>query len=129
MSGAVPIVPFTEPRKAIEWLSAAFGATPILIVPPDPDLPLRHAEVRIGTGVVMVDDAECGGAFTLPGPVALYVVIDTPAEVDALHDRASAAGAEIIGELTDQDYGSREFGARDPYGNVWSFGTYRPASA
>ena len=28
--------------------------------------------------------------------------------------------------LTDQDYGSREFAARDPHGNVWSFGTYRP---
>lgn len=28
-------------------------------------------------------------------------------------------------ELTDQDYGSREFTARDPEGNLWSFGTYR----
>jgi len=28
-------------------------------------------------------------------------------------------------ELTDQDYGSREFAARDPEGNVWCFGTYR----
>jgi uncharacterized glyoxalase superfamily protein PhnB len=24
------------------------------------------------------------------------------------------------------DYGSREFTARDPEGNVWSFGTYDP---
>jgi uncharacterized glyoxalase superfamily protein PhnB len=31
--------------------------------------------------------------------------------------------------LTDQDYGSREFAARDPHGNVWSFGTYRPVTA
>jgi uncharacterized glyoxalase superfamily protein PhnB len=29
-------------------------------------------------------------------------------------------------ELTDQDYGSREYAARDPEGNVWCFGTYRP---
>ena len=29
-------------------------------------------------------------------------------------------------ELTDQDYGSREYAARDPEGNLWSFGTYRP---
>ena len=28
--------------------------------------------------------------------------------------------------LTDQDYGSRRFAARDPHGNVWCFGTYRP---
>lgn len=29
-------------------------------------------------------------------------------------------------ELTDQDYGSRDFIARDPEGFVWTFGTYRP---
>jgi uncharacterized glyoxalase superfamily protein PhnB len=46
-------------------------------------------------------------------------------EVDSLHDRARDAGAEISMELTDQDYGSRDFAARDPEGNVWSFGTYR----
>ena len=45
---------------------------------------------------------------------------------DALHDRAAAGGAEIVMGLTDQDYGSREFAARDPHGNVWCFGTYRP---
>ena len=28
--------------------------------------------------------------------------------------------------LTDTDYGSRDFSARDPEGNVWSFGTYAP---
>ena len=39
-----------------------------------------------------------------------------------------AAGAEIVRGLTDQPYGSREFAARDGAGNVWSFGTYRPAA-
>ena len=29
-------------------------------------------------------------------------------------------------ELTDTDYGSRDFSVRDPEGNVWSFGTYAP---
>jgi uncharacterized glyoxalase superfamily protein PhnB len=27
---------------------------------------------------------------------------------------------------TDLDYGSRDYGARDPEGNRWSFGTYAP---
>jgi uncharacterized glyoxalase superfamily protein PhnB len=45
-------------------------------------------------------------------------------DIDALHDRAVAAGAEIVYPLTDQDYGSRDFAARDPFGNVWAFGTY-----
>jgi uncharacterized glyoxalase superfamily protein PhnB len=41
-------------------------------------------------------------------------------------ERARAAGADVARELTDMDYGSREFSARDPEGNVWSFGTYDP---
>lgn len=36
-------------------------------------------------------------------------------------------GAEIVMGLTDQDYGSHEFAARDPHGNIWGFGTYRPS--
>jgi hypothetical protein len=31
--------------------------------------------------------------------------------------------------LTDQDYGSREFAARDLEGNVGCFGTYRPGAS
>ncbi|GAA1669753.1 hypothetical protein MMUR_32340 [Mycolicibacterium murale] len=127
LNGAVPIVPYVNPRAAISWLEKAFDATPTLVVPPEPDQPLAHAEVAVGTGVVMIDDAErTDSPFALPGPVVLYVVVDDP---DALHARAEAAGAEIIMPLTDQDYGSREFAARDPHGNVWSFGTYRPSSA
>ena len=37
-----------------------------------------------------------------------------------------AAGAEILQELKDEHYGSRGYMARDPEGNEWYFGTYRP---
>jgi uncharacterized glyoxalase superfamily protein PhnB len=53
------------------------------------------------------------------------VIVDDP---DAHHARAVAAGAEIVLELHDQDYGSRDYSARDPEGYVWHFGTYRPAA-
>src|SRR6478672_9968611 len=46
-------------------------------------------------------------------------------DVDAVHQRAKAAGAEIIAEPYDTDYGSHDFAAADPEGNRWSFGTYR----
>jgi uncharacterized glyoxalase superfamily protein PhnB len=128
MNGAFPIVPYARPREAIAWLEGAFGAEATAVYPPEPDQPLVHAEVRVGSGLVMINDAERadGGPFALPGPVLVYVVVDDP---DALHDRAAGAGAEIVMGLTDQDYGSREFAARDPHGNVWSFGTYRPVTA
>ena len=44
---------------------------------------------------------------------------------DALYERVTAAGADIIRKPGDTDYGSREFALRDPEGNLWSFGTYR----
>lgn len=37
--------------------------------------------------------------------------------------------SEVVMELTDQDYGSRDYVARDPEGNLWCFGTYRPEAA
>ena len=47
----------------------------------------------------------------------------TPTRVFA---RAKAAGAKILEEPTDRDYGSRDFICADPEGNIWSFGTYWP---
>jgi uncharacterized glyoxalase superfamily protein PhnB len=126
INGAFPIVPYPDERAAIAWLERALGAEAIAVHPPEPDQPVVHAEVRVGTGVVMLNRANRsdGSPFVSPGPVLLYVVVDDP---DALHDRAVAAGAEIVRGLMDQDYGSRDFAVRDPGGNVWSFGTYRPS--
>ena len=59
-----------------------------------------------------------------PGGFGAYVVTDEP---DALYARATAAGAEVLTELHETDYGSRDFAVRDPEGNRWSFGTYRGA--
>jgi uncharacterized glyoxalase superfamily protein PhnB len=61
-----------------------------------------------------------------PGVGSAYVVVDDP---DAHHERARAAGAEILMGLTDQPYGSREYTARDPEGVLWSFGTYDPSTS
>jgi uncharacterized glyoxalase superfamily protein PhnB len=57
-----------------------------------------------------------------PGTFGAYVVTDDP---DKLFARATAAGATVLRELHDTDYGSRDFAVRDPEGNNWSFGTYR----
>jgi uncharacterized glyoxalase superfamily protein PhnB len=57
-----------------------------------------------------------------PGSFGCYVVTDDP---DGLHERAVAAGARIVRELYDTDYGSRDFVVLDPEDNRWSFGTYR----
>jgi uncharacterized glyoxalase superfamily protein PhnB len=57
-----------------------------------------------------------------PGSSGAYVATD---HVDDIYQRAVKAGATIVRELNDTDYGSHEFACRDPEGNLWSFGTYR----
>ena len=85
-----------------------------------------HAELRWPEGGgVMLGSAERGeGEFSdrPTGASSVYVVTDEP---DALYARATAAGAEVVRGLRDEDYGSRGFSVRDPEGNLWSFGTYR----
>ena len=53
----------------------------------------------------------------------VYVVVP---DLDGHCARARDAGAEIVREPNDTDYGSREYGARDPEGLAWHFGTYQP---
>ncbi|GAA3982588.1 VOC family protein [Actinomadura viridis] len=110
-----PLVKYRDPAKAMDWLEQAFGFVP-LAAHKDDDGRVVHAEMRYDTGIVMFGAGEPGG----PG---VYVAVDDP---DAHHDRAREAGAEIFRGLSDQSYGSRDYAARDPEGNEWYFGTYRP---
>jgi uncharacterized glyoxalase superfamily protein PhnB len=117
-----PVVRYADPATAIRFLVDAFGFTEHE-VHKGPDGDIAHAELSFGDGMVMLGPSAGPEAVFDTGAQSIYVVAD---DVDALHDRAIAAGAEIVYPLTDQDYGSRDFSAKDPAGNVWSFGTYRP---
>ncbi len=57
------------------------------------------------------------------GKQSIYIIVD---DADAHHARAKAAGAEIVMEVADQDYGGRLYSCRDPEGHLWNFGTYDP---
>ena len=126
----IPYIRYEDPRAMLDWLGRAFGFEARAVHEGDGGQ-VEHAEVTFGTGMVMVGPTREDGASTATTPRQLggaatggiYVVVDDP---DAHCERARAAGAEIVRELTDQDYGSREYSARDPEGHTWSFGTYRP---
>lgn len=116
-----PVLHYSDPDKALRFLIDAFGVEE-KAVHRDPDGDVAYVEAAIGDCWFGFGRTSEGSPFDL-GPTALYVAVD---EVDALHDRAAGAGAEIVMPPTDQDYGSRDFAARDIEGNVWCFGTYRP---
>ncbi|WP_049568172.1 VOC family protein [Nonomuraea sp. SBT364] len=106
---------YQDCEAGIDFLIRAFGFT-VHELSKDDRGAVEHAELLVGDDLVMVGPGVTGG----PG---VYVAVD---DVDAHHDRARAAGAEITMGLTDQPYGSREYGCKDPQGNTWYFGTYRP---
>lgn len=115
MSSISAVIRSKDARATIDFLTEAFGFAAGDVH--EHEGAVAHAEVWHGDAVVML-----GGAAT-DSPAWLYVVVDDP---DAHHDRAKAAGAEIVMGLTDQDYGSRDYAAKDIDGNTWNFGTYRP---
>lgn len=85
---------------------------------------VQHAQLSWppGGGVMLGSVRDDGGWTVAPGNTGCYLVAD---DVDALFDRAVAAGAEVFRPLHDTDYGGREFAVRDPEGNLWSVGSYR----
>jgi uncharacterized glyoxalase superfamily protein PhnB len=116
---------YRDADAAIDWLTATLGCRE-REVHRDPDGGVVHAELELGSAVLMLSSAGIGREpfRSLPaGNALVYVAVDA---VDELFARAEQAGADIALPLTDTDYGSRDFTLRDPEGTLWSFGTYRP---
>ncbi len=80
-----------------------------------------HAEVRIGDTTLMMGGGLAGKKF--PGtlqPNALHIYVE---DADAVTQRAIAAGATLIDEVRDQEYGERSSTVRDQAGNYWYIAT------
>lgn len=117
-----PCLIYDDCHSAIAWLEKAFGFERHVVYP-GPEDTVAHAELKLGAGMVMVGSGK--EAFARKSPQMIYVCID---DSDGLFHRAKAAGAEVVRELTDTDYGSRDFAVRDREGNLWNFGTYLPGA-
>jgi len=118
-----PSLRYRDAPAAIEFLKQAFGFEEQIVYPGEDDT-VAHAQLRFGPSILMLGSDREDLYGNRAGKGWLYVAID---DADAHCERARSAGAEIIVDLHDTDYGSRDYTARDPEGNVWSFGTYRPA--
>lgn len=127
----IPTFRYHDARAAIEWLGRAFGFEEHLVVFGEGDT-VAHAQLVCGEMMIMLGswrDDDFGRHQKTPRQVgdvvtsSPYVVVD---DVDAHHARATAAGARVVTELADQDYGGRVYSCLDPEGHLWSFGTYDP---
>ena len=123
-----PVLRYDDGEKAMAFLEEAFGFEPGA-VHRSPEGVIVHAEMAFGgQHIGLSERAKSENSMFDLGPSVVYVVVDDGPTIDAMHARAVAAGAEILMEPQDQDYGSRDFAARDPEGSVWAFGTYRPGT-
>ena len=127
----IPCLRYRDAPAAIEWLCRAFGFEKHLVVP-NQDGTIAHAQLSFGAGMVMlgsVVESEFGRLMKQPDEIGgaetqtAYVVVSN---ADTVYARAKAAGATIVMDIKDEDYGGRGFTCRDPEGHLWSFGTYDP---
>ena len=117
-----PYLLYEDVAGALDWLSKAFGFRETLRYAGEAGY-VNHAEMDVGDGssIYLGDPGDdyrnpkrLGAATCL-----VHVYLD---DVDAHHARAIQAGAKIVEELADAEYGDRRYGAEDPEGHQWFFG-------
>jgi uncharacterized glyoxalase superfamily protein PhnB len=115
-----PYLLYEDAERAVEYLQRTFGF--VLRLSRLGAAGRTHNELVLGEdGLVMVGQA--GETFASPRtldvfpPSMIHVYVD---DVEALHTRARAAGADVT-DLEDSPVGDRRFSATDPEGQIWVF--------
>ncbi len=122
-------VSYDDARAAIRWLCEAFGFEVRILVDGEGGK-VAHAELLFGDGLIMVGDVRVdrdwrasprslGGKNTQ----TLFVYVD---DIEAHCARARSAGAQIVSEPKDVDYGEDHWADRgyecvDVGGHHWYF--------
>ena len=129
-STVIPCLRYRDARRMLEWLGEVFGFEPQAIYD-DGAGGIAHAQLTLGAGMIMLGSArddEFGRLQAQPAALggstqSSYLVVP---DADAVYRRAKGAGAGIVIEIKDEDYGGRGFSCRDPEGHLWNIGTYDP---
>lgn len=119
MQTITPYLLYEDAAAALDFLSRAFGFEETMRMT-SPDGRVGHAEMRFGDGEIHLGQpAQPSSPGSLGGTtVLLSVVVE---DVDEHCARSRAAGAEIVDEPADQEYGERRYHCRDPEGHAWYF--------
>jgi PhnB protein len=127
---ATPHLIVSPCSEALDFYVKAFGAK-VLGKMPGPGGVMMHAEMKIGDSIVMLADEQPAmpgqssrktpkNAGATTGGVMLYVK-----DVDAVFERAVAAGATAAMPPQDMFWGDRYGQIEDPYGHVWAVATHQ----
>jgi uncharacterized glyoxalase superfamily protein PhnB len=107
---------------AIAWYTTALGANELLRNTAPDGTRIMHSELLLGDSRFFVVDEFAEGSMTSPATlggtaVTLHLYVH---DVDALFDRAVAAGATVLMKVADQFWGDRYGIIADPFGHRWS---------
>jgi uncharacterized glyoxalase superfamily protein PhnB len=121
-TSVIPVLVYEDITAAHDYLVRVFGFTSGGLHQA-PDGTVVHGEVRNGDAAIWLHRVTAEHQMASPRDAAasfggLEVIVP---DVDAHYVHAKAAGARIDGEPSDQDYGLREYGARDPENHRWWF--------
>lgn len=110
---------------AIKFYDAVLGTT-VRMRMDSPDGRVGHAELQLGDSVLMLADEFPDMGYLGPKSVGgtsvtLSVYVD---DVDAVFERALAAGATEVRAVENQFYGDRSGQFEDPFGHRWNVATH-----
>jgi uncharacterized glyoxalase superfamily protein PhnB len=134
-STIIPCLRYRDAPAAIDWLCKVAGFTKHAVYANE-DGSIAHAQLTLGGGMLMLGTVDSSTPFgqLMKQPHDIggcetqspYVVVQ---DADAVYAKAKAAGAEILLDIKDEEYGGRGFTCRDLEGRIWNFGTYQPWQA
>ena len=116
----LPYICVSPATDALAWYRDVFDAVETIRYTGD-DGRIGHAEMRFGNASIMLSDPypelDVRSPLDLGGtPFTLHLTVP---DVDAVREKAAAAGATIEREPEVQAYGARSMTLRDPFGHRW----------
>jgi len=112
----VPVLTVGDVREAVAWLEDAFGFTERLRIGEG-----HRSQLEVpGGGAVILAEVRPHTRLPTPGSTAHSVLVRV-SDATGHFERARAAGARILMEPTDFEYGERQYAAEDPFGHRWTF--------
>lgn len=111
--------------RAIDFYTEVLGAT-VKMRMDGPDGKIGHAELTFGDSILMLADEYPDMGFLSPNriggtAVTLHTYVD---DVDAVFERALAAGAKTLRPVENQFYGDRSGQFEDPFGHRWNVASH-----
>lgn len=131
-SSVIPAMRYRNAKSMIDWLCTAFGFEKQAVYL-GPNGLVIHAQLTFGNGMIMIGSVENGTPsskfYKQPDEIGYAETQSSSlivSDIDGIYATAKKAGAKMVFDLEEKDYGGKSFSCTDPEGHLWHIGTYDP---